>query len=685
MQSETKTRTTSIEIHISEINDAKLIGKRVVTEALVNDLEEIPFVPPSQLHMECQPDPDNISMCRSCFHTQTGGGLTQLGADNPDLLKFINCKDGDLRKLYKSIVKVPSKCSRAIFTELERNNVTQGSLVPTIEYIDKDDDESGTKNKNMYSVIIEAVFIGKDLVEANRSYRLQGVPQRDPKNGRITLVVDKAEGIMDDINGFKLTEDMKECLKIFQPKDDSKEALVEKLADIHNEMRINHHKINGRENVAFFTDLAYHSVMGFRWGNDLHLRGWMQLCLCGDTSVGKSELLERTMKMHQMGYLVPGESVSYAGLMGGVVSQNNKRNGNTLHWGVLPKHHRRIVLFDEAHNENAIKIWTMLNDVNSSGIAKYNKIIQRQTLAMVRKIFSSNPPEGTTVNDYLHPCEMLKYIYRTAETIRRFDALVVPTALDVAPSLISREEPMIDAKYYDLDGCPNPKYSYEGKSAGYWLLRFIYSRTPEQVVFDEDARQLIIKESDRLCKKYSGEGIPLVEAGSIRFKIARGAAPVAGRTCSVNTLFDTIIVQKRHVEVYIEALEAQYDGTTGYLGYSEKMFKLTQFENDENFYEICCRVREAFHNKNNAPLLEHIYQQNTVNFKELGFTWDVPQEVFRRISTAMMSNGLVVPNRSMTNFRKNRKGLLVLKYLKNVDLSMALSEAHCKAFFKANT
>ncbi len=682
MQNETKRATTPIDIQISEINDAKYIGVRVRFEALVNDLEEIPFVPPAELRMDCEPDPEIHNPCKKCNHVDKSTATHHLDAEDPNILKFINCKDGDIWKLYKQIMFVPSRCDRAKFKEEKRVNLVRGSLVPTVEYVDTDDD--GNQVENVYNIIVETIFIGKDLVQANRSYRLEGIPHRDPKNGSLVLVVDKAEGIMDDINSFKLSEGMIKALKLFQPKEWTKASLVEKVSDIHKEMRINHHKINGRENSAFFIDLAYHSVMGFEWGHTTHLRGWLQLCICGDTSVGKSEMLERLMKMHQMGYIIPGESVSYAGLMGGVVNQNNKRNGNILHWGVLPKHHRRIVIFDEAHHENAVKIWPMLNDVNSSGIAKYNKIIQRQTPAQVRKIFSSNPPTGTSVSDYLYPCEMMKPIYTSPETIRRFDALVVPTRLDVDPSLISREEPTIEPYYYGHWGYAGEN-GFDQKSPGYWLLRYIYSRTPKQVVFEEDARQLVISESDRMCNKYSDHGIPLVEPGGIRFKLARGCASLAARTFSVNEFFDTIIIRKCHVEVYIEALEAQYDGTTGYLGYSKKMFKQTKFANAEAFWVACGNVKQAFMKQANQPLLRQIHETDQINFKEMGYTWSVGPEVMRNISTAMLSHGLVTPNMSMTSYRKNRKALLVLGYLQNVDLGLMLSHDSCINYFKSHT
>lgn len=683
MQNETKKLTTPIDIQISQINDAKLLGQRVTFEALVNDLEEIPFVPPSKLKLECEPNMD-FPICQGCGHSSTSGTTKHLTADYPDILKFINCKEEDLWALYKRIIKAPAKCSRLKFEEVERVNISQGSLVPTVEYIGKNDD--GVSIENIYTVIVETVFIGKDIVEANRSYKLQGVPHRDPKNGRIVFLVDKAEGIMDDINSFKLTPGMIKALQEFQPKEWTEESLIEKLDDVHKEMRINHHKINGRESVAFFMDLVYHSVIGFEWGQSTHLRGWLQLAVCGDTSVGKSEMIEKMVQMHQMGYIIPGESISYAGLMGGVVSQNNKRNGNVLHWGILPKHDKRIVHFDESHHENATAIWPLLNDVNTSGIAKYNKIIQRQAPARVRKIFSSNPPRGTSVSDYIHPCEMMKGVYTSPEVIRRFDALVVPTALDVKPSMIAREEPTIKPHYYEHWGFSG-EAQYKGKSPGYWLLRYIYSRKPEQTIFEEDARQLLIKEADRMCKKYTSAEIPLVEPGSIRFKLARGACALAGRSASMTELFDTILVRKCHVIVYIKALEAQYDGTTGYLGFSEKMFKTTKFENKEEFFNICCKVKSAMSFKSNRPLLERIYQQNSINFKELTFIWDSAPDIIRKISTVLLSNGLVTPNLSMTSFRKNRKGILVLAYLlgPNVDLAMMISDEHCYAYFEKNT
>jgi len=685
MQSETKSRTTVTNIPLSEVNNADLLYQRISTEVLINDVDEIPFVPPLQLAMDCQPDIET-ALCKGCKYSSSCGTDKVLSADTKGLLNFINCKEDDMHRVYKKALGVPSKCRVAKIRESGKKvNLSQGSMVPPIEYVGKSTNLEGeTPKENMHTVIVEAVFMGKNLVQANRSYKVEGVVHRDPNNGRLVFLVDKAEGILDDIKGFKLDDKMKGVLKIFQPDEWTYESLKEKLIDIHKEIKINHHQINGREDLAFFMDVTYHSVMAFTWGNSIHHRGWIDLCVCGDTRLGKSLMVERIMNMHQMGYIIAGESVSYAGLMGGVVNQANKRAGNTLHWGVLPKHDQRIVIFDECHSKNALDLWPMLNDVRSSGIAKYNKIIQRQAPAAQRKMFISNPPIGTEVSDYIYPCEMLKRIYQAAETIARFDALVVPRSMDVDPSLVKVQEDIIEPHYYEYDGYIG-KMGYKWKAPGYWLLRFIYSRTANQVVFNPEAMALIISESDRLCRKYSSSGIPLVDPGEIHFKLARGCASLAGRTDSVDDHDpETIIVRECHVQVYIEALEAQYDGASNYIGYSKKMFRQTKFKNAREFYEICCNVKNAFVDTKNLPLLERIYEDDMINFKELGFLWQTSSEnVLKQVSTAMMTHGLVTPNPAMTNFRKNRKGLMVLRYLKDIELGryQLISERHCEQYF----
>ena len=107
------------------------------------------------------------------------------------------------------------------------------------------------------------------------------------------------------------------------------------------------------------------------------------------------------------------------------------------------------------------------------------------------------------------------------------------------------------------------------------LILWGWTRDHSQVVFEDGCKELLGEESVKLCEAFD-ETCPIVDKGSIRYKLARLAASLAVRTFSNNNNED-ILVRKCHIEAISMLLYNIYSKTTiGYLDYSEAI----RYQND---------------------------------------------------------------------------------------------------------
>jgi hypothetical protein len=101
------------------------------------------------------------------------------------------------------------------------------------------------------------------------------------------------------------------------------------------------------------------------------------------------------------------------------------------------------------------------------------------------------------------------------------------------------------------------------------LVRFAWSRSESQVVWEEGAEDLAASRGVAMAKDYDHH-IPLVEPSEQDVKIARVAVSLACRTFStLEDDPDTVFVRRCHVEFAEQIMREVYNGDLGYGEYSE--------------------------------------------------------------------------------------------------------------------
>jgi len=121
----------------------------------------------------------------------------------------------------------------------------------------------------------------------------------------------------------------------------------------------------------------------------------------------------------------------------------------------------------------------------------------------------------------------------------------------------------------------NKNNNYPTKNITSAMLRaviyWIWNLKPEQVVFDEDAKDLCLNNSITLSKAFGyAVEIPLVIPSDMRKKLARVSAAFAGILLSSDDTFSKLIIKKIHVEMATNFLNLVYSADNCQLNdYSE--------------------------------------------------------------------------------------------------------------------
>ena len=253
------------DLSLAEATKAAYVFKKVKVKALIAGKDLGPFSIPKKVRFLCRRP--TSSRARDWVDKTNGSMDFEFQPDDRSLLELIGVSKESLEKTIFSKAEVP-QTKDIEMQEITHINVEQLMLIPEItsdvyEYVRRD-----------------AYFLGTGL-ESNRIYIFSGKPVPFPKSQYAVLLVDIAEPADDNISSFKMTEELKEKLTIFQSQ--KGESVKEKFYDIANDLAYNVTKIFKREDLHIAIDLIYHSVLTFNFLNDKIDKGYSECLILGET------------------------------------------------------------------------------------------------------------------------------------------------------------------------------------------------------------------------------------------------------------------------------------------------------------------------------------------------------------------------------------------------------------------
>ena len=575
------------EIELPRASSPEYMGKNITSTVVINGSFPSPFLVPKSVTTYCE-EAGNFKKCVSCrLKTHVTDNPMEYEfkerEDTSELLSFVDISNTQIDSVLRRFFKVPAynSCRLVNFEVTDRHHVTILTVSPEIKQ-DKTDVEYA--QRRVYA------FVKKEVT--NGIHRVWGTVIQDPGTQEAVMIVWKMKETNDVLSRWKITKQIADSLKIFQPKNPGKiESLHIKRKQIHADMVDNITQIYQRDNILQFFDFIALSPLNFKFLGKRIFKGWAEGLVSGDTRTGKTETLRHMVMHYKCGeFLTSGENSTAAGIMAGVQSSGSGSGAWTVNWGALPLNDKKLLVIDEADTLAEQGILGKMSGARSSGLVEITKIKKFVALARTRLIFIANPIGGR-VSEYAYGVQTVKELFKEQQDIARLDVAVIANENSVDKEVVnSRHDKKVD-HVYTSELC-------------HQLVMYAWKRTEENIQWGKGAEDYILSESMELSKRYSSD-IPLVVAAEMRLTLAKFAISAAVRFFS--TLKDDpemLLVRRVHVEYAVDFIKGEYDNPyNGYYDYS--MDKIDDMFLDKATCERWCKEWIVVRQFLNTDSLQH--------------------------------------------------------------------------------
>lgn len=514
---------------------AQYSNKRMVVKGVIANLDTTPYLVPKDIVIKC---PEDETYCAICPIKQRGRKEFTIPAESPSLLEFVKSSTRGHMEIIKKTVGIPSICRVCEYEKLREYNIEDVRIGPSMDVANRSENRQA----------IPAMVVGSGMA-ANESYEFTGKLLADPNTQQAVLLISHAEPTKDALANY--TVENAQELGTFWPSAWTVEACEEKLQHIYDDLSANVTNVRGRQNLHQVIDLIYHSPLLINFdGSDE--KGWVEAMIIGDTRTGKSQCVKTLMNHYGLGESIDCANLTPAGIIGGMEKVGDRW---WMSWGKLPGCDQRA-LFLEEFKEAPDHVLPAVRETRTSGIATVTKIGRMwRTHARARLGVVSNCINDLKVKSYPYGVTAIKELAGTLQDVSRFDVAIITDDSDVAETLINQERSSRAQvpHMYTSHLCRN-------------LVLWAWTRTREQVIFPPETVSYIMAESMKLTAEFT-DAIPLIDKGSIRFKLARMAASIAARLFSCDSTFTELRVYPVHVELVVRLLRRIYSSPV--FGYAE--------------------------------------------------------------------------------------------------------------------
>ena len=249
-------------------------------------------------------------------------------------------------------------------------------------------------------------------------------------------------------------------------------------------------RIVGRADAKVAAALTLHSPLMFYFESEL-IPGYIWTNFLGDSTTGKSRILEWVYKVLRLGFVGSGDLTSEAGLTGGIDPDIKE-----IIWGLLPLADGQIALVDNLQRLPS-RILESLREIRRRGIVVIRKVVSGEAPARTRILASANPRRPLSSYTFEAQAIVDTRCFADPIDITRWDIIVRFHEEDVPIEEIAKAEatkPLI------------PPDVFRRHVLWAWSLR------PEQIIFTPEAEEAVKKAFKELVE-LSVPDLPLVHRG----------------------------------------------------------------------------------------------------------------------------------------------------------------------------
>lgn len=482
-----------------------------------------------------------------------------------DVLKLIdnNFTEAQIRDNVREILGI-SKYEREVKVEKPtKDTVYQCNVTDLFEATSKD-----------IATIEFTAYVLKKRLESGKKYLITYKLVPHPYKGQqLVMIILDVEEACDSVSNFRVTEEVKSNLNLFKDLEGNVPERLNKLSEMAKAFI----GYDGYNHLIQAIDLSYHTVLEFNFGAFKNVRGYLDTLVVAESRVGKSSTAEALQKLYGLGAFtsLAGNSATIPGIIGG----STKVSGNyQTRAGLIPMNHRGLVIFEELAkcHSNLVR---ELTDIRSSNQVRIARVSGSLTLpALVRMITLTNVKNTGTkvkpINSYPNGIDILVELIGSPEDIARYDLMLI---------LGEQGNKTIDPFWEPIT--PFEPEAYQTR------IRWVWSRTADQVVIDKEVGKYILDHCNKLNETYESH-IKIFGTEAWK-KVARMAIAIAGYLVSTDDTYEKIIVTKEHVDAAVAYLVDTYDNST---------FKLREYVSMEKLYNNI--------DDDGIALLQELYNQN---------------------------------------------------------------------------
>jgi hypothetical protein len=539
-------------VDLWDVPEGKYSGRRISSRVALSGKYDTAMQAPTAVEWVCRkPDLESDkSPCHGCRLRKGkkvgSSGWWTLDENLKDLMELVEVTEPQQQKALNKFIKMPDKCPNGYKTIKARQSVYKVVFTPDVE---TEDILTGFRAVEQY-----AYTVGLNLEDGAR-YRAYFKAYAHPLNGqRVFMVVDRVEESDNAINTFQMNDEIKEQLKIFQgPPSEMMHKRAEMAKDI----------VGGftPEMIVYAVDLMYHSPLKFKFtdnGKKKELKGYPEGLIVGDTRTGKSSTTTALLRHYGIGNFTSVKRATTAGLLGG--ADKLPSGGFKVTWGTIPRNNKGLVFLDEM-SDCALDVIASLTDMRSSGTATVNKMAKGKAPAHTRMLWLSNPRKNgeghnMAVQDYPTGVSIVTDLVGATEDIARFDFIMLITDNGEVVSPLDV-----------LGEVAHPSEAYRN------LIYWVWSRTSDQIIWEEGVEGYVWQISQELNEKYNTD-VKFFGAEAWK-KLARIAVACAANCFSCSADGSSIVVTKLHVDWAARFLAYCYDN---------KIFRLAEYVKDRRVY-----------------------------------------------------------------------------------------------------
>lgn len=523
----------------------------------------------------------------------------RLTEDNiADILHLIdnNFKEEAIKDNLKTRMYIPAKERNITIKRLAEETVYKACVTDLFE----------TQEIDTQPMEYTCYSLGTKLESGKRYLVTHKIVPHPYKGQQLIMLIVAAEQANDSVTNFRITPEVKTKLDVI--KNIECNTAEQKVAIIARKVK-GLLGYNGNDTLIQAIDLSYHTALAFNFGSFKNVRGYLETLVVGESRMGKSSTATTLQKTYGLGAFVSlaGNSATIAGLVGG--ANKSPTGGYQTRAGVIPQNHKGLIVLEEL-GKCAANVLAELTDIRSSNEVRIARVSGTMVLpAWVRMITLTNTKH---INNQIKPIaaypdgiSIITELVPTAEDIARYDLMVV----------------LGDRGNTNINPLWEPEQPY-AEDVYRTRIRWIWSRTPEQIIFSDTVKTKIIEEANKLNEEFDCH-IKIFGTECWK-KICRLAIAIAGYCVSTDDTYENIVVTITHVTAAVKFLRKLYDNP---------VFKLKEYVQREKLYsttdEEAAALLQDIWNKTPA-VVQQLEQYASVTKNMLAATTGLGNEELNR-------------------------------------------------------